>query len=379
MSFELKPNAEIIQEIRDRYLKDNEIIIPEHAFTSLKEKYAKEELSHSLSYIIVNDNIKLPLKAITLQEALRTQVELSKLETSIKEGMYSSRYLSSDKFSGLYFDESNKYNIASDYFHQENRYKCDSINSPSPYRTFHEVKFAASMCNALFTLKEKEVNSKSLHHCLALRKYIASQFKPSVAKAIYDYYHAERIVDLCAGWGDRLSGFFASKYGKSYFGVDANRALQDGYAQQIKEYSNLFTNKTATVIYGATEDEDVVLPECDFILTSPPYFGIEKYSKDEKQSYVRYRKIDAWLNNFLFRALQKGFDALVSGGRMVINISDVYMNHTVNKICEPMLDYAQEHGMILEAIHGMQMAKRTNSKSDKEGMFVEPLFVFRKG
>lgn len=199
MSFTFKPNAEIIQEIRDKYVKNNEIIIPEHAFTSLKEKHAQEEISHSLSFIIVNDNIKLPLKNITESEALQAQSELAKLETSIKEGKYSSRYLPSNIFSGLYFDESTKYNISSDYFHQENRYKCDSINSPSPYRTFHDVKFASSMCNALFTLKEKEVNSKALHHCLALRKYIASQFKPAIAKAIYDYYYAERVVDLCAG------------------------------------------------------------------------------------------------------------------------------------------------------------------------------------
>ena len=367
-----------LSEIIKSYIIDKKINIPEKDWTKIKEGYNKEEVITTLATIISNGCIEMPLAEISLEEALLAEKELSEQEFSIKEGEFYTRYEDSSILSGFYFDESNKYNVASNYFHQYNRFMCDSINSPSPYRVFHNEKFAKSMCGALYSLKCKKVDMQTLYSCLSLRKYVASQFKPSVAKAIYDYYKATNIVDLCSGWGDRLAGFYASKYGKSYFGIDANKSLQEGYKKQIEEYSKLFPTKHATVIYGATEDEEIVLPECDFIFTSPPYFGIEKYSKDDKQSYLRYRKIDKWLEGFLFPVIQKSYDALIDGGYLALNISDVYMHHQVNEICKPMVEYAQSIGFKLDAVHGMKMAKRINSKSDKKGIFCEPIYVFKK-
>lgn len=361
-----------------QYINNGEINIPEDKWTSLKETYSKEELVSVLANLIAEEVIKMPLAKISLEEALEAEKELADLETSIKEGEFYTRYEDTDKLSTMYFDESNKYNIASNYFHQYNRFMCGSINSPSPYRVFHNEKFATSMCNALFSLKCKQVDMSALYTCLSLRKYIASQFKPSVAKAVYDYFKAENIVDLCAGWGDRLAGFYASKYGKTYYGIDANKNLQEGYLKQIEEYSKLFPNKKAEIFYGATEDENIKLPECDLIFTSPPYFGIEKYSDDDKQSYLRYRKIDAWLNGFLFPVIKKSKNALTENGHLVLNISDVYMNHQINEICHPMIDYAESIGLKLEKIMGMKMAKRINSKSSKNGVFCEPIYVFKK-
>lgn len=367
-----------LKEIIKSYITNKKINIPEEEWTKIKEEYDKQEVIDTFASVISKGYIKMPLTDISLEEALLAEKELSEQDFFIKEGEFYTRYEDSSLLSGSYFDETNKYNVTSNYFHQYNRFMCDSINSPSPYRIFHNEKFAKSMCGALFSLKCKKVDMQSLYSCLALRKYIASQFKPSVAKAIYDYYKAENIVDLCSGWGDRLAGFYASKYGKSYFGIDANKSLQEGYNQQIKEYSKLFPSKEAHIIYGATEDTEIILPKCDFIFTSPPYFGIEKYSKDEKQSYLRYRKIDKWLEGFLFPIIKKSFDSLVANGHLVLNISDVYMNHQVNQICKPMVEYAEKIGFKLEAIHGMKMAKRVNSKSDRQGIFCEPIYVFSK-
>lgn len=360
------------------YIINNEINIPESDWNQLKKEFSREDIILALATLISEEEIQMPLTKMTLKEALLAEKELSELDTSIKDGEFYTRYEDDSILSNSYFDESNKYNVASNYFHQYNRFMCDSINSPSPYRVFHDVKFAKSMCGALFSLKCKEVNTNTLFSCLSLRKYVASQFKPSIAKAIYDYFHAERVVDLCAGWGDRLAGFYASKYGKTYFGIDANKKLQEGYSAQIKEYSKLFPEKIAQVVYGATEDENIILPECDFIFTSPPYFGIEKYSKDDKQSYLRYRKIDKWLEGFLFPIIKKSKKALVNGGHLALNISDVYMHHQVNEICHPMITYAESIGLKLTAVYGMKMAKRVNSKSSQNGVFCEPIYVFQQ-
>lgn len=367
-----------MKSILRQYINNKEINIPAKDWADIKEDYSKEDIVNALANLIANEEIQMPMAKITLKEAIEAEKELAELETSVKYGTFYTRYEDSKILSQSYFDESSKYNAASNFFHQYNRFLCDSVNSPSPYRVFHNEKFAKSMCNALFSLKCKTVDMQTLYSCLALRKYVANQFKPSIAKAVYDYFHAENVVDLCAGWGDRLAGFYAGKTTKTYFGIDANRNLQEGYSQQIKHYSKLFPNKQAQIIYGATEDEDIVLPKCDFIFTSPPYFGIEKYSKDETQSYLRYRKFNAWLEKFLFVLIEKSKDALMDGGHLVLNASDVYMNHQINEICHPMMEFAQKIGLHLVDVFGMRMAKRVNSKSSKNGVFCEPLYVFEK-
>ena len=40
-----------------------------------------------------------------------------------------------------------------------------------------------------------------------LGTYIATQFKPIVAKTIYDMTDAKTVLDTSMGWGDRLTGF----------------------------------------------------------------------------------------------------------------------------------------------------------------------------
>lgn len=357
------------------YITNGKINIQETEWGSLCSSYEKEELINALASAISSGFIDLPLKNITLEDAIRAQKGLMELKTSLKTGSVFSRY--EENMDDFYFDESASYNDASNYFHQLSRYKTDSINSPSPVRTWNTFKFAKSMVSALFTLKMKEVDKKSLHACLAMRKYIAGQFKPSVAKAVYDFFESENVVDLCAGWGDRLSGFYASRTTKSYFGIDPNTALCEGYKNQIFEYNKL-VKKDVTMICQAAEEESVILPSCDLVFTSPPYFGIERYSKDPNQSYLRYRKFENWLNNFLFEIIKKSYNALERKGHLALNISDVYMNHTINKICEPMVEFCKCLGFKHVGTYGMRMSKRINSESYKNGIFCEPVYIFEK-
>lgn len=357
------------------FITNREINISAEDWLNICQTYPKEDIIHELATIVSSDLINLPLKSITLNDAINAQKGLMEYQTSLKEGKIFTRY--ETNLDDYYFDESSNFNDASNYFHQLSRYTADSVNSPSPVRTWNTYKFAKSMVSALFSLKCKEVNKQTLHSCLAMRKYIASQFKPSVAKAVYDYFNGKNVVDLCSGWGDRLSGFYASKNTKSYFGIDPNSSLCDGYNRQIIEYNKL-VHKDTEMVCQAAEDEVVKLPTCDLVFTSPPYFGVEKYSKDENQSYLRYRKFDSWLVNFLFKIIQKSYNALEKDGHLVLNISDVYMNHTINNICSPMIEYCKELGFKHIGTWGMRMAKRTNSQSDKDGIFCEPMYIFEK-
>jgi hypothetical protein len=228
---------------------------------------------------------------------------------------------------------------------------------------------------------------KSLSNgAIALRKYIASQFKPSVAKFIYNTFDSKHVLDISSGWGDRLAGFYASN-AQSYVGIDPNTQLIDGYKQQIKLYESITrANKTVRLISQPSEEVDFSgIGMVDTIFTSPPYYNIEKYGKNsdtdsERQSWKRYRKLDNWMDGYLFTTLEKAWDRLSTGGKMIINISDVYSNHTHNKICDPMCDFIDS----LPDAHyagcfGMKLTKRPNSKAAKDGTFIEPMWVFTKG
>jgi hypothetical protein len=321
----------------------------------------------------------VPTVNIDLKDAIKDFNDLKELDTNflIKEGDLFSRYEYKWNLGHKYIDSCNIGNKSSNYFHQDLRYKCDSINSPSPWRNWNDKKFFFTLCNALWSLKVKEVTSETLRSCIALRKYIASQFRPSAAKAIYDNFKAKNVLDFSSGWGDRLSAAMAAETVQEYIGIDPNKELYAGYQQQIR----LFSNKPIMNMFLPAEEAVQVLNnfEPDLIFTSPPYFIVERYSKDSSQSWQKYKKLDIWLDNFLFKTLKDSWKLLKSGGYLAINISDVYCNHTINKICDPMNNFISKlkGARKIDNIN-YRMSKRLNSKSDKKGIFVEPIWCWQK-
>ena len=62
-----------------------------------------------------------------------------------------------------------------------------------PQRTWETEKFMTTLMGAIHTLKLPKIDKKHLRLMIGLRKYICSQFKPSVAKAIYDYFDVKNV------------------------------------------------------------------------------------------------------------------------------------------------------------------------------------------
>jgi transposase-like protein len=144
-------------------------------------------------------------------------------------------------------------------------------------------------------------------------------FSPSVTKAVYQQFNARRILDPCAGWGDRLTAALALPGLQRYLGVDPNAALQPIY-ERIRD--SLSPGAPVRVAQAAFEDADIPREEFDLAFTSPPYFDYEEYSDDPEQSFKRYRTPEAWRDGFLRPLVNKSTDALVPGGVFAINISD---------------------------------------------------------
>jgi tRNA1(Val) A37 N6-methylase TrmN6 len=358
-------------------------IYSQHEWSDILLKYPKPD--DIIKEKIWEKTRELDLKKqLTLNEAKEDFQLLKSLDTRslIKNGEIFSRYEYKWDIGNTYIDSCNVGNKSSNYFHQTNRWKCDSINSPSPERNWNEKKFFFTLLNSLWSLKVKNVSLDTLRTCMSMRKYIASQFRPSAAKCLYDHFRAKNILDFSSGWGDRLTAALATASVKQYIGIDPNDALFDGYKQQINYFNS---GKNVQMITAPAEDvfqhslitkKDI---EPDLIFTSPPYFIVERYSRNDTQSWVRYKKLDKWLENFLFPVVSGCLSILKPNGILAINISDVYCNHTINHICDPMNDFIKNTGLVkkLDNIN-YRMAKRKNSKSNKQGIFVEPIWIWRK-
>ncbi len=358
-------------------VRDSEISITESEWECLNFKYSQSELIQILSDSI--EKIPFPYRKISLNESLEDFKALQNLDSAklIKNNSVFTKYPYKYEMTGQYIDLSNVGNKASDYFHHQNRYKCDSLNAPSPVRVWETEKFRMNALKTLWAWKipTSKLDSAKLRSALSLRGYTASQFRPSAAKAIYELFGSKDVIDFSSGWGDRLAGFYSIEKTKTYISTDPNTNLYSGYEAQQYHYGN---NKTCICTpLGAehiTYDRQV-----DTVFTSPPYFDIERYTQENNQSWKNYKKLDVWLEKFLYVAVEKSWKCLKPNGIMAINIADVYGHHTVNKICDPLNDFISTlDGATYQGGLGYRMAKRPNSGADKQGVYVEPIWIWRK-
>ena len=364
-----------------KIVKGNEIDISKAKWKQLNAKYSQDEIKQIISDAIEDNDLPMPMRQLELSDAQKDFSKLEKLDSSsllTKEDWFT-RYDYSDKYflTNNLIKCCNVGNKTSDFYQQENRWRCNSITAPSAYRSWTEERFRLTLFNALWSLKFDEINSKNLRTAISMRKYIASQFRPSAAKAVYALFEARNILDFSAGWGDRLCGFLASD-AESYTGVDPNKDAVFKYHDMIKEFG---PQRDITIFNECAEDVDYGDKMFDLVFTSPPYFDLERYTAEDNQSWKRYKKLDAWLEGFLFKSIEKAWNHLLPDGHLIINISDVYCHHTINKICDPMNDFIDT---LLNSeyigCYGYQMMKRPNSKSlqGKTGKFAEPMWVWKK-
>lgn len=387
-------------------IRNNEISITQEEWILLNNVYTKEELTQLISDAMVS--VDFPFKKITLEDALKDFENLQKFDatTLIKQGKCFTKRDYTWGISDTYIDQNNIGSTASNYFHQEARMKCDSINSPSPFRVWNTEKFRKNMLKNLWSMPTNNgINSDRLRQAMSLRNYVASQFKPSAAKAVYTYFNSEEVLDFSSGWGDRLAGFAACPQTKRYVGVDPNIGLISGYAEQEKHYK---VDKIFSRFINCAEDMLFLPNSFDTIFTSPPYFDIERYTQDVTQSWKRYKGVihigqphpitgkytdgipQNWLDNFLCKAINNAWSALKPTGILAINISDVYCHHLWQHICDPMNDYISllPNAEYLGTI-GYRMAKRPNSLVDECSVkqsqkpeigkvYIDPIWIWRK-
>ena len=390
--------------------------IDEKEWEHIKNTFDKEDVKESLAKVAMT--YEIPYAEISKKDAHRDYLKLKGMkhtdilvngEWFAREGT-EYRYGLSFQGKQQYFRRINTGNQSSNYFQQANRWSVDGSVSPGPQRTWGNEKFMTSLMGSAYSLKLPRINRNVLRTMIGLRKYICAQFKPNVSKVLYDKLNSKNILDFSAGWGDRLAGFYASETAEYYVGVDPRKENHPIYHQQSKFYDkhkSIFEpDKTCEFICEPAEDVDFTKYEDTFdtVFTSPPYFNVERYSYDDTQSWVKYKEINEWNENFLQQTLKNLWCSVKSGGYLLVNISDVYTNSKWStergwlEICNPMNNFLSTFSdSEYQGCIGMELAKRPNSggagtakskdyteealkktEETKDKTFCEPIWIWKK-
>ena len=152
-------------------------------------------------------------------------------------------------------------------------------------------------------------------------------------------FHAKRVLDFSAGWGDRLAGAIAANV-DIYHAFDPNSALKQGHQSIIDTFIEDKERKMDFKIeYVPFETADLGEEKYDLVFTSPPFFDFEVYTQEAGQSILSYREFDDWVVRFLFMAIKKSWENLVDGGHVVVHITDVFRTRVCERMCLFVLAY----------------------------------------
>lgn len=383
-------------------VRGDEIYIPKNLWISLKEGLTQEEVISLLNRAVDENNIPFPYSIPTEETARKDFEDLLFVDSfsQFYEQPWFSKKLKTDRWGDTLYGgkpiligRNYKGLKASDCFQNKARMECGHVRNISPIRKWSQLSSRTSMWKPMWSLNLDAVDKRMCLKLIRSRGYVASQFRPASAKAVYNVFGAKKVLDFCAGWGDRLCGFYASN-AEHYVGIDPNSALHSGYVEQAKFYGG---HKKTDFFCSPAEETDLsdYREYFDLAFTSPPYFIQEEYSKESTQSWIRYKKDpQGWLEKFLFKAIKKAWESLRVGGRLAINIADVlYYTNDYLDICHQMNNYIETlPDAHYEGVIGYELAQRmgkdqkgsTGTLNSLNGIDLdqkpaEPMWVWSKG
>ena len=433
--------SEIYVMIRDHADDDGVPVFNKEDWKNIVDTYDKKKVIDVLAHYIINNKPIFPLRKIEYKNMKKSFDNLLNRDICdlkvVRLGMTMVEYIVKLKYdydctSGgigekcLYMIQlGHEYNDASSYFQQENRLKCNSYGYKGPLNAWVDLDALKKM-NWTFwrpsMIGKNGIRSRDYRSSMRVSGYVATQFKPHVAKVIYEMNNAKRILDTSCGWGDRLVGFYCTEGTEVYYGCDPNEHVYEAYKKQCIEYEKLLGTKEEDIeiidgiwigmdeelvdgeyqgskgcsyfeckgkkhvrIYNGCA-EDIVLGAdsgFDLLFTSPPYFKTERYNEggvgEELQSWKRYDTFEKWRDKFLYKMIQNVGLSLKIGGKIMLNIVDPQIKNKRYKVCDDMVNYVEVLGFKYDG----WILQRMKGGPAKKGLcgdnwYGEPIFSFTK-
>jgi len=250
----------------------------------------------------------------------------------------------------------NDADILSDYFIEEIRLKSRRYDQIYSILECWEVDNCLELILSAALKVNNFITPSLLRDAIYDRIQETGTFSPTRARALIKLVLGENTknkkwLDISAGWGDRLLA--AMSLDMIYTGFDPNIELKKGHTEMIEMISLIKStdlNQRNKIYYEPFEKAEIPDGPYDVILTSPPFFDVEKYSVgQENQSISNYPGFNDWLVNFLFASLIKAWDSLKEGGFLLLHIGDTTMlnfSETTNIFMENNLPGASWEGIV---------------------------------
>lgn len=148
-----------------------------------------------------------------------------------------------------------------------------------------------------------------------------ADFPAPLARDLYnEFAEGGAILDPCAGWGGRLTGFLLSR-AATYDGGDASPQSIAGCERIAALFTPYSGKPDGCVKLRAIPFErwDLREQHYDFALTSPPYYDTEQYIGGE-QSWEVYPTYEAWRDGFYRLLFDNTHHALKPGGVFALQV-----------------------------------------------------------
>jgi tRNA G10 N-methylase Trm11 len=127
----------------------------------------------------------------------------------------------------------------------------------------------------LLTFYKNDESPKTIYKIYNLAINSIHAFRPATALQLFDRFKPAHVLDPCAGWGGRAVA--AHVYGCRYTGYDCNTDLATAYNQMVARLGS----RTQLHIGDALLIDYTKLKKYDCVMTSPPYYDLERYAHNK--------------------------------------------------------------------------------------------------
>lgn len=199
---------------------------------------------------------------------------------------------------------------------------------------------------------------RGIYFCGGLCK--STMYRPQMSKLVTK--GCNRVLDPCMGWGGRLLGCIAN--GSEYVGFDPNTETYK-HLTELVEFLGV-SSRVRLICDDALRMDEYDIGMFDAVITSPPYFDLEVYCKEETQSISKSSNYKEWNEKFLSPLIQKCVSHLNTGGKSCWNVAKVGTNdmwdsvHTTHKNLGFNIVEKYE---VCSSVRQVHLAKSKNKKS----------------
>ena len=209
---------------------------------------------------------------------------------------------------------------------------------------------------------------RGVYFCSGMPK--VTMYRPTQMKNVCDWFEPKVVLDPCAGWGGRMLGA-CSRKGTKYYSFEPNTKTF-GNLMRIKEFLKLESAQIWNC--GAEDMLDYVKEPVDLILTSPPYFNVEVYTKEETQSISKHDTYAAWRDLWLKDVISKAISLLSEDGVSCWNVAKFGKFDLVQDV----INIHSELGFVQIDSFGVSNSVRPGVKKDKPKINIDTTMVFKK-